>query len=100
MPSADITYSLTRSSAWKLRPGSFFSGLGTDGSPLMSNQESREVGDVSPSAKCPRGSLWGEQCLAGLYRATAALPVTEIKVCCTKQPPQILAVCRDNDRHL
>jgi hypothetical protein len=38
---------------------------------MVPNQDCREDGVESPSAKCSGGSLWCGQCVAGHYCATA-----------------------------
>jgi hypothetical protein len=60
---------------------------GTDGRQMVPNQDCREDGEESPSAKCSGGSLRCEQCVARHYHATAVLTVTAIQVSCNKQPP-------------
>jgi hypothetical protein len=49
----------------------------TGGSPMVPNQDYREDEEESPSAKCSRGSLWCERCVAGRCGAIAVLQTEE-----------------------
>jgi hypothetical protein len=50
---------------------------GTCGSAMLPNQDYREDGEESPSAKCSRGSLRCKQSVAGHCSATAVLQIEE-----------------------
>jgi hypothetical protein len=60
---------------------------GTVRSPMVPNQDYRMDGEGYQSVKCPRCSLQCDPCVTVHYHATVVLPLTEIQVSCSEQPP-------------